>query len=44
MLTPTNIIPRWIFLRRMFSAIPVIRGNQRVKAANIAKTAPMDRT
>lgn len=41
MFTPINIRKNWAFDHRVWSVRPVIRGNQWLKAAKIANTAPI---
>ena len=43
-LTPRNIKKKWTFPHRECRVSPLISGNQCVKAANRAKTAPIDKT
>lgn len=42
--TPINIRKNWAFDHRLWMVRPVRRGNQWVKAANMANTAPILRT
>ena len=42
--TPTNITPKWALAHVEWRVYPVNSGNQWVKPARIAKTAPIDRT
>lgn len=44
MLTPTNIIVKWIFAQVSSRVYPENRGNQWTKPPMIANTAPIDRT
>ena len=39
--TPINIMKNWALVHRACRVSPVNRGNQWVKAANIANTAPI---
>jgi len=43
-LTPKNIIKNCVFIKYLFIKIPEKKGNQKVKPAIIAKTAPIDNT
>ena len=43
-LTPTNMTKKWILVHVPLRVYPENSGNQWMKAARIAKTAPMDRT
>ena len=42
--TPINIEINWMFSRKLFRENPVIRGNQWINLAIMAKTAPIDKT
>ena len=44
MLTPINIVVKWIFSHLGFKVRPVNRGNQWAIPAKIPNTAPMERT
>ncbi len=44
MLTPISIIRKWPLVHGPWNVIPVKKGNQWRKAANRAKTAPVDKT
>lgn len=42
--TPMNIIKNWLFNNFSFKTNPNIKGNQKIEAEIIAKTAPIDKT